>query len=85
MTNTCEKCGSNQLIPRAEVVDHVKETQTDLQVRVDGAPFAMFYTDSEYGKLSARICGSCGFTELYVDNPFSLYRKYLQSRDDKVQ
>lgn len=50
-----------------------------LRVRIEGNPTAWIRKDRLYGELMARICGDCGYTELYVQNPSELYAKYLQA------
>jgi formate dehydrogenase assembly factor FdhD len=51
----------------------------DLQVEVQRRPKALFFKQSERANLSARVCGACGHTELYVDAPEALYAAYLQT------
>jgi hypothetical protein len=48
---------------------------------VRGDPQALIFQDRLYGRLRARVCGSCGFTELRVKNPEELYLKYLEARE----
>jgi hypothetical protein len=33
-----------------------------------------------YAKLKANICGECGYTELFVENPAGLYDAYLKAK-----
>lgn len=81
----CSKCSSACVIPRVFVVDESPATSdgipTDnpLRVRIEGNPSAWIRKDRLYGELTARICGDCGYTELYVDNPSELYAKYVKA------
>lgn len=82
MTTTCEKCGSDKMIPDVKVVDRGDgNAKWELQVVIDGNPQAILFKDRLYGVLKAHICGECGHTELTVDNPQELYRKYLKTRE----
>jgi hypothetical protein len=49
-------------------------------VRIEGNPSAWIRKDRLYGELTARICGECGYTELYVSNAGELYEKYLKAK-----
>lgn len=81
----CAKCSSTRVIPRVFVVDESPTTSegvprdNPLRVRIEGDPSAWIRKDRLYGELTARICGDCGYTELYVQNPSELYAKYLKA------
>ena len=62
-----------------EVLDQGMLSDGHLQVVVYGATKALIFKDRVYGRLRAWICGSCGYTELRVQNPGELYLKYLQA------
>jgi predicted nucleic-acid-binding Zn-ribbon protein len=82
----CAKCGSTRVIPRVFIVDESPATSdglpqdNPLRVRVEGNPSAWIRKDRLYGELTARICGECGYTELYVQNPSELYEKHIKSQ-----
>jgi len=48
-------------------------------VQVAGKPEALVFTDAASGSLYIRICGNCGYTELFTSNPEELYEKYLKA------
>lgn len=75
----CVQCGSTRIIPRAAIIDRDK-WERQLTASVCGNPQALIFTDPEYSTLYARICGDCGFTELFAENPSALYDAYLQSQ-----
>ena len=80
---TCARCGSGKIIPRARVIDrgHYNSAAAgSLRVSVERNPTALFFTGEERVETSARICGECGFTELFADEPAALYEAYLASR-----
>ena len=76
---TCPKCQSVKLIPRARVRGDLGSLQ-DLCVEVYERPEALIFKDVHRAELSARVCGECGYTELYVDNPQGLYSVYSAAR-----
>ncbi len=43
-------------------------------------PGALLFKGTHRGTLSARICGRCGYTELYVSNPQELLAAYRRNR-----
>jgi len=55
------------------------------EVRVSGSPEAGFFKskDTASGKIFTRICGECGYTELWTSNFGTLYEKYEKSIKDK--
>lgn len=73
----CPKCKSTQVIKRARIADrgHGNAT-TDLCVELYENPDAMIFKGTRRVPLRAWVCGSCGYTELYVDNPEDLWDFY---------
>ncbi|HLK59900.1 MAG TPA: hypothetical protein VKU00_25285 [Chthonomonadaceae bacterium] len=73
----CAKCGSHKIIPEARIwVRGPSDMTNELQVEVNEKPNALLFKGAHYGVLRAWICGTCGFTELYVNNPEELYTAY---------
>ena len=81
----CAKCSSVRVIPNVFVVDESPRTSegipadNPLRVRIEGNPQAWILKDRLYGELTARICGDCGYTELYAQNPAELYAQYAKA------
>jgi hypothetical protein len=50
------------------------------EVEVHANPNAWFFTGTVASRLSANVCGDCGFVELFVDNPRELYQVYRKSQ-----
>src|SRR5262245_47612485 len=63
----CPKCQASQFIDNAFINDSIYAT-------VQKEPPGMYSTGTVSQILRARICGNCGFVELYVDDPATLLR-----------
>lgn len=69
----CVKCGSRDVIADAKVIDNADYSQQrDLSVATFRAPTAWIFKGQQTSTVSAWVCGSCGFIELYADAPESL-------------
>jgi len=79
METTCPKCQSSKIIPDVRILDHNYSVTGDLSVEIYENPNALLFKGAHQGKLQARICGQCGYTELYLENPHSLYSAYQRS------
>jgi hypothetical protein len=78
---SCSKCKSPKVIPRARIIDRADyNLTTDLTVHVYENPEAMIFKGTNPGTLRARICGECGYVETYIDNPEELYSAYLRAK-----
>ena len=73
-SQSCPNCGSTEIIPRVRVVDHAHRRKMDLGVEIYANPHALLFKGTHMGKLHARICGKCGYTELFVENPREILR-----------
>ena len=84
MTNElrCSKCGSTKMVPRARVLDRSDHGVVggNVRVGVERRPHKLF-TRQKKADVYARVCGECGFTELFVDDPVTIYDAYLQSQN----
>ncbi len=69
----CSKCGADRVIPRAILIDNNAHI---LCAKVERHPEAMIFKGESTSTLVARICGECGFTEIYADAPDELYQAY---------
>lgn len=84
MTATCVKCGSTRVISRAKLYDQGQHSDGTLKAAFEQHPSAWFFKGRVLSDLYAVICGDCGFTELYVQNPGTLYEAF-QPNDDNAQ
>ena len=82
---TCAKCGSTSIIPHARVIDR-GDYSTDVgnvRLAVARNPEALVFKGLERVDTYARVCGECGYAELFVEDAASLYEAYVQSREDR--
>ena len=79
---TCSKCGSNRVVPRARVIDRGDHSTDVGNVRLGVArkPEAIFFKAQEKVDLHARVCGECGYAELFVEDAGSIYDAYVESQ-----
>jgi predicted nucleic-acid-binding Zn-ribbon protein len=69
----CFKCGSTDVIADAKVIDTADySVQKDLSVAAFRSPDAFIFKGQVTTTVSAWVCASCGFIELYADNPGGL-------------
>ena len=82
---TCSKCGSSKVVPRARVIDrgHYDSESGNVRVGVARKPQALVFKALESSDVYARVCGECGYTELFVDDAGSIYEAYLQSQQGR--
>lgn len=78
----CAKCGSTKVVPRARVIDRGDGSMDIGNVRLGVArkPEAWLFKGEEREDVYARLCGACGFAELYVEDPDLVYQAYLDSQ-----
>jgi hypothetical protein len=76
----CSRCGSDAIIPHVRVLDRDEGgTHRDLQVEVQRRPNALLFKRPERSKISAQVCGACGYAELYAETPRALHEAYLHA------
>jgi hypothetical protein len=74
----CMKCGSDRIIPLVGIIDQGQYSDGSLKAHIGYTnPEAWFFKGPITARLSATICGECGFTELSAANPEQLYQQYL--------
>jgi hypothetical protein len=72
---TCVKCGSRAMVEGVRVIDRTENyVPVDLTVRVDRNPGALLFKGAVSSTLKARVCGDCGFIELFAGQPAALLR-----------
>jgi predicted nucleic-acid-binding Zn-ribbon protein len=76
----CPKCGHAQLLQGVRVISETEGQDRDVWLRVDAHPEAMIFKRAQYSPLRASVCSNCGFTELFADEPASLYAAYRESQ-----
>jgi hypothetical protein len=84
MQSHCAKCNSEKLIPLTNVLDQGQHSTGRLTALLGFTnPDAWVFKGPVFAKLSALICGECGYTELYAEHPKELYQAYLQAAPPK--
>jgi hypothetical protein len=75
MSLRCAKCGSARIVPRATIWDRgeAQMPARSLTAYVYANPDALIFKGTTYATLYARICGDCGYTEIYADGAADLY------------
>ena len=72
----CPKCASDQMMDGAFISDATTER---LVVGVDRHPDLGPLPQKAATQLHASVCGSCGFVELYANQPAELYQAYRRA------
>ena len=82
----CGKCGSTEVVPRARVIDrgHFGRDEGEVRVGVERKPMALMFRQKEVADLYARVCGKCGFVELFCDDAAAIYAAYQQGRSNSA-
>ena len=71
--NHCVKCGSNRFIDKVRLMDQDGTYgEDDLAVTVYRKPDAMVFKGAVSHPVRPRVCGECGYLELYVEDPVGL-------------
>lgn len=65
----CGKCGSHRVIPNAKVISCADRAELGLVAVVARKPQAALFRGEVQTKLSARICGDCGYAEFFAEEP----------------
>ena len=69
----CPRCESTRIAEDLRIQTRNRWSETDLTVVVPGKPVAVFLDRDALFELHARVCGACGYTELYAERPEELY------------
>ncbi len=75
----CAKCGSEKVIPVASIQDQGQYSDQRLKAFVYSNPDAWVFKGTVYATLQARICGECGYTELFARNAPEVYEAYRKA------
>src|SRR5687767_12383544 len=77
----CAKCGSETLDPLVGIKDQGDNSDGTLRAFIGYTdPEAWVFKGPVYARLKVRICGECGFTELFAENPSEIYEAYLKTK-----
>lgn len=85
MYTRCLNCESTSIIPDLRLEDAGPYPSAEHQVRVNRAPGALIFRNPLQVHLRAFVCGDCGYTALFVENPADLYAAYLDASGRAAQ
>lgn len=81
----CEKCQSTEVFDDVRIADRSVEedwmTAPGLKIEVETKPNARLFKGIVTIPFKAIVCGSCGYTELYVSDP----QKLVEARNCHTQ
>lgn len=71
MDLSCSKCGSNEVLTDIPVVSTIDKNigVADVSALAFNKPDARIFKGPVTHRFLARVCGSCGFAEFYVEDP----------------
>jgi predicted nucleic-acid-binding Zn-ribbon protein len=76
----CAKCGSEEMIDAIAVDRGHSNARNVLEVEIQKRPAAWVFKDRVASPLRARVCGDCGYTELYATDVAPLLRAYKKTK-----
>lgn len=84
--DSCAKCGSAKIVPWVHIKDRSGNLNADfgLTAEVVEHPNALF-GGTRASQLLARVCGECGFTELYAQEPDELWAAYQNRQTQRTR
>jgi hypothetical protein len=81
MPQKCAQCGSDKVMKGVQLSTEPSQSPPlQLRASVQSDPSAFLFKGTVVGILRARVCGSCGHTEIYTTNFEQLYEAYQQSQ-----
>jgi len=84
---TCPKCSATTIMPNLYITDrgHYNTPQPLLIEVVDQPASWLTFGATHNSNILAWICGTCGYIELYVDDPQKLHEKYQAAQTQQRQ
>ena len=79
MQLTCPACGSDKIVPNAQMLDQGQASGGQLLITVMRNPNALFFSQRVMRDVNARVCGACGYIQLRAKDPGALYDAYQES------
>jgi hypothetical protein len=76
----CLRCGSTNFLPEAKVA--TTYAGGNVSVDIPTNPAALMFKGTRIKQLHARICGSCGHAELFIEGARELWTMYQQNNND---
>src|SRR5689334_18598362 len=75
----CPKCGSKDILADVRVEDKGRQGRHDLELVAFGNPNALIFTERQTTSVSAWVCGSCGYVDLYAKDVEALRTPYNET------
>lgn len=73
----CSRCASDKIVPNARVLTSESLFKTD-DLRVHVKPTKL---DPIFAKVSANVCGACGYIELFALEREAFYREWREASE----
>lgn len=80
MYRSCLVCGSDKIIPNLDLQDTGGHPSTTHGISVASRPDAFLFRGKVSGRLTASVCGDCGYVAFFVDRSRELYEAYAQAQ-----
>ncbi len=78
ITPTCLKCGADAMIPGVRVIDRGESNaRSPTELGIQTKPDAMLFKGEVRVTAIARVCGDCGFVEMYATRPGALWDAHV--------
>ena len=75
----CPKCHSNTIMPNVRVSDFLAGNTRQLWLTIPENPHALIFKNLVPSAVRAWVCGRCGYTEFYAEEPALLWDTYQRS------
>lgn len=78
ITPTCIKCGGDAMIPGVRVIDRGDaNARKPAELGLYANPDAILFKNEVRVEAVARVCGDCGFVEIYATRPQALWNAHI--------
>ena len=78
ITPRCVKCGSDSMIPGVRVIDRMEHDRQPVELGLSTKPDALLFKGEVRVETVARVCGDCGFVEVYAADPAALWDAHVE-------
>jgi hypothetical protein len=72
----CLRCGSDTVVPDAIVTSNLSQDPHRIWLKRE-MTLKNAFTSRPYHKARAKVCGDCGFVELYAEKPGEVWDDHL--------
>lgn len=76
----CRNCHSREVMPNVRIVaTEPGHFPGPLSAEVQRKPAAWLFKGKKSARIHGRVCGRCGFVELFVEDPEALYAAHQEA------